>query len=200
IVQRENPTGRLGILSSRSHLVGFARTIPKSPKLETSHQAIEVTAMRLRYLAFGLPFVSSLTLVMVFAGSAQAADEEIKSIPGIGPAGKIVKLHTGFKFTEGPAADRDGNVYFSDIPNQRIHKVDTEGKLSVFREKSNRANGLMVNAKGEIVACEMAGRVVAISPDGERVRVLADKYEANRSTPPTTWSSTPREASTSATL
>jgi gluconolactonase len=107
----------------------------------------------------------------------QAADDEPKPIPGIGPTGKIVKLHTGFKFTEGPAADRDGNVYFSDIPNERIHKVDAKGQLSVFREKSNRSNGLMVNAKGEIVACETAGRVVAISPDGKDVRVLADKYE-----------------------
>jgi gluconolactonase len=106
-----------------------------------------------------------------------AADEEPKPIPGIGPKGKITKLHTGFKFTEGPAADKQGNVFFSDIPNERIHKVDGKGQLSVFREKSNRANGLKVNAKGEIVACEMAGRVVAISPDGAAARVLADKHD-----------------------
>jgi gluconolactonase len=50
--------------------------------------------------------------------------------------------------------------------------------LTVFREKSNKTNGMMVNAKGEIIACEMgAGRVVAISPDGKDVRVVADKYE-----------------------
>jgi gluconolactonase len=109
----------------------------------------------------------------------RAADEP-KPIAGIGPAGKIVKLHSGFKFTEGPAADRDGNVYFSDIPNERIHKLDSKGQLSVFREKSNRANGLMVNAKGEIVACEMAGRVVAISPDGKDVRVVADKHDGKQ--------------------
>jgi gluconolactonase len=121
-----------------------------------------------------LLFVSWFSLLAL---AARADDEKPKPIPGIGPAGTIVKLHTGFKFTEGPAADRDGNVYFSDIPNQRIHVVDKAGKLSVFREKSNRSNGLMVNAKGEIVACEMAGRVVAISPDGKNRRVLADGYE-----------------------
>src|SRR5262249_37416269 len=71
--------------------------------------------------------------------------------------------------------------YFSDIPNERIMKVDKDGKLSTFREKISRTNGLMVNAKGEIVACEMAnGRVVAISPDGKSDRVLADKYNGNR--------------------
>jgi gluconolactonase len=118
-----------------------------------------------------------LVLVMGLAGPASAGEGEPKPIGGIGPVGKIVKLHTGFKFTEGPAADREGNVYFSDIPNERIHKVDKDGKLSIFREKSNRSNGLKVNAKGEIVACEMAGRVVAINPDGKNVRVLADKYD-----------------------
>ncbi len=78
-----------------------------------------------------------LVLILSLAATV-AAQEASKPIAGVGPAGKIVKLHTGFKFTEGPAADRDGNVYFSDIPNQRIHKVDADGKLSVFREKSNQ--------------------------------------------------------------
>ena len=109
-----------------------------------------------------------------------AEDEKVKAIPGIGPAGPITKLHTGFKFTEGPAADRDGNVYFSDIPNQRIHKVDADGKLSVFREKSNHANGLMLNARGEIVACEMDGQVAAYSADGKSRRVLAGKHDDKR--------------------
>ena len=110
----------------------------------------------------------------------RADDKQPTPISGLGPVGKIVKLHTDFKFTEGPAPDRAGNVYFSDIPNERIHKIDAGGKLSVFREKSNRANGLMVNAKGEIVACEMAGQVVALSADGKSRRVLADKYQGKR--------------------
>jgi gluconolactonase len=131
----------------------------------------------MRCLALSL--VSSVLLTAVVARSVWAADEP-RPIPHIGPAGKIVKLHTGFKFTEGPAADRHGNVYFSDIPSNRIHKVDLDGRLSVFREKSNRANGLMVNAKGEVVACEMMGRVVALSPDGKRLRVLADGYQGKR--------------------
>lgn len=110
----------------------------------------------------------------------EAEEEKPERIVGIGPTGPIVKLHTGFKFTEGPAADRDGNVYFSDIPNERIHKIDADGKLSILREKSNRANGLMLNAKGEIVACEMAGRIVALSADGKSRRVVADTYEGKR--------------------
>ncbi|HWG47238.1 MAG TPA: SMP-30/gluconolactonase/LRE family protein [Gemmataceae bacterium] len=129
---------------------------------------------------FLLLCLCTLALSLIHAPGLPAADEAAKPIAGIGPTGEIVKLHTGFKFTEGPAADRAGNVYFSDIPNQRIHKVDAKGKLSVVSEKSNHANGLMLNAKGEIVACEMDGRIAAYSADGKSRRVLADKYEGKR--------------------
>jgi gluconolactonase len=106
--------------------------------------------------------------------------DEPKAIPGIGPVGKITKLHTGFMFTEGPAADKHGNVFFSDIPNEKIHRVDAkDGKLSTFVEKSNHANGLMFNAKGELVACEMDGQLAAYSPDGKR-RVVAGKSNGKR--------------------
>jgi sugar lactone lactonase YvrE len=76
--------------------------------------------------------------------------------------------------------DAHGNVYFSDIPNEKIHKIGAEGKLSIFRDKSNSANGLMINAKGEIVACEMTGAIVAISADGKDRRVITDKYDGKR--------------------
>jgi gluconolactonase len=117
--------------------------------------------------------------VLLIAAAAPASGQP-KPIPGLGPTGEIKKLHTGFAFTEGPAADADGNVYFSDIPNKKIHKTDTAGNLSTFRENSNSANGLMVNGKGEIVACEMEGAIVAISPDGKNRRVITDQYDGKR--------------------
>jgi gluconolactonase len=117
---------------------------------------------------------------VLLACAAVLRAEDGDKIPGIGPAGPVVKLHTGFKFTEGPAADRDGNVYFSDIPNQKINKIDLKGKLTVFREKTNHANGLMVNAKGEIVACEMDGQLAAYSADGKNRRVVVAKHDGKR--------------------
>jgi gluconolactonase len=123
----------------------------------------------------------SLPAILAAAALATATAGDPKPIPGVGPTGKIVKQEGKYEFTEGPAADRDGNVYFSDIPGERIHKLDAAtGKVSVFREKSNHANGLMVNAKGEVVACEMDGQIVAFSPDGKGRRVVADKYDGKR--------------------
>lgn len=116
-------------------------------------------------------------LALLAAPALLAAETKIADV---GTFGKPVRLHTKFSFTEGPAADKNGNVYFTDIPAQRVHLVDTAGKLTTFREKSNFANGLMVNAKGEVVACEMAGQVVAYSADGKERRVIADKHDGKR--------------------
>ncbi len=93
---------------------------------------------------------------------------------------KVEKLAGDFAFTEGPAADAQGNIFFSDIPNNRIHKWSLDGKLSTFRENSDGANGLYFDKKGNLLACEGTGRrLVSIDPAGA-VTVLADKYEGKR--------------------
>src|SRR5262249_43235923 len=66
------------------------------------------------------------------------------------------EIATSVAFTEGPTVDRDGNVYFSDIINQRIMKLSYDGNLSIYREKSNVANGLLIDPQGRLIACEGA--------------------------------------------
>jgi gluconolactonase len=131
----------------------------------------------------------SVAVVLLLAGLAPLSGgqkekkdgtDEAKPIAGIGPISGFLKLYTGFKFTEGPCADRSGNVFFSDIPAERIHRIDPTGKLSVFVEKSNHANGLKVNAQGELVACEMNGALAAYDPDGKKRRVVTDKFDGKR--------------------
>ena len=123
---------------------------------------------------------SSVLAAVLFHAAGSPAAQDNPPIAGIGPVGKVVKLHTGFKFLEGPAADRDGNVYFSDIPENKIHKIDSKGALSVFIDGSNHANGLMVNGKGELVACEMDGQIAAYNLKTKERRVVAGKYDGNR--------------------
>lgn len=75
----------------------------------------------------------------------------------------------GHKFTEGPAVDADGNVYFSDIPNNRIHKIEhASGKTSVFKEDTGGANGLMFGPHGRLYACQNGRRrIVAYDTAGK---------------------------------
>ena len=83
------------------------------------------------------------------ASHAFAADEPSPVAPGA----KLVKLAGGFKFTEGPAPDAEGNVYFTDQPNDRIHIWSTDGKLSTFMEPCGRSNGLCFDKEGRLWAC-----------------------------------------------
>ncbi len=100
----------------------------------------------------------------------------------LGPMGPVEKLYGGFCFTEGPASDKHGNLYFTDVKDGdgKIYKIDADGRLTLFRAGTGRANGLAVNKQGEIVACQMIGRVVAYSADGCSFRVLADRFCGRR--------------------
>jgi len=100
---------------------------------------------------------------------------EFKPIKGIGPTGEAVRLHTGFKFTEGPAVDGQGNLYFTDIPNNRIHQIDAAGKLTTLLEDSDACNGLMVDAQGRLIACQGdKKRIIAIDVPTKKIAALAD--------------------------
>src|SRR5688572_3345694 len=61
--------------------------------------------------------------------------------------GELVTLATGFSFTEGPAVDRHGNVFFTDQPNDRIYRWDAgTGEVTLFLEGTGRANGMAFDA------------------------------------------------------
>lgn len=98
----------------------------------------------------------------------------------VAPGAMVEKLAGGFQFTEGPACDGEGNVYFSDIPANRIHKWSVDGKLTTFREDSGGTNGLYFDGKGNLLACEGGSRrLTSIAPDGT-VTVLADSYQGKK--------------------
>lgn len=98
-------------------------------------------------------------------------------IGGLQAESPVRKLTGGFRFTEGPAADKEGNVYFTDIPNNRIHKWSTDGDLSTFLENSGGANGLYFDSDGNLIICAGGtGKLVSTDPQG-KVTVLADGYK-----------------------
>jgi gluconolactonase len=58
-----------------------------------------------------------------------------------------------FSFTEGPAVNKTGDVYFTDQPNNTIWKYSIDGSLALFKENAGRSNGLYFNSSGELLAC-----------------------------------------------
>lgn len=125
-----------------------------------------------------LPALILMNIIQGCSSNMHKAPENKTAL--MAPDAAVRKLADGFKFTEGPAADRMGNVFFTDIPNNRIHKWSVRGQLSTFRENSNGANGLFFDKAGTLIACEGGGRrLVAIDRYGN-VTVLADSYAGKR--------------------
>jgi len=126
------------------------------------------------------PATLVLGLLLIALDRPAPCAEPAPGIPGIGPVGQVLKVQGDFQFTEGPAADGKGNLYFTDIPANRIYKLDAEGRISVFQDPSGHANGLMFDAAGTLFAAQMDGRLLAIDVATKKTTVLCDKYQGAR--------------------
>ena len=99
--------------------------------------------------------VASMVLASGQTGSNPYRYNKLDSDEYLGEFEVITRIYDEQVFTEGPAVDREGNVYFTNIPVSKILKWDPlKNKLSVFRTGSNSANGLRFTMKGELLACE----------------------------------------------
>jgi gluconolactonase len=86
----------------------------------------------------------------------------------LAPGAKLALLSDGFSFTEGPAADAQGNVFFTDQPNNKIYKWSVDGQLSVFHDSPGRANGLYFDKLGNLFACaDLNNELWMIDPSGK---------------------------------
>lgn len=93
---------------------------------------------------------------------------------------EIEKLASGFMSTEGPTNDGNGNIYFSDIPNNKILIWKTTNELATYKTNSNGSNGLFFDKDNNLLACEMsAGRVTATSSNGNYT-TIASEYNGSR--------------------
>ncbi len=110
--------------------------------------------------------------MILFIVSALIAEQ-----PVIAPGAKVEKLAGDFKFTEGPAVDPAGNVFFTDQPNDRIMKWSIDGKLSTFLQPSGRSNGMYFDHKGNLLTCaDENNQLWSISPAG-KATVLVKDYQ-----------------------
>lgn len=95
----------------------------------------------------------------------------------LAPGAKLEKLAGGFEFTEGPAADPQGNLFFTDQPNNRIMEWSVAGKLITFMQPSGRSNGMFIDKKGYIFSCaDEHNEIWKISPD-KKVEIIFRDFE-----------------------
>ncbi len=120
---------------------------------------------------------ANLKLRTAFGSRGLEADrEEFRSL--FPRDAKLRRVAGGFGFTEGPVwLPGEHALLFSDIPGDRIHRLETNGRLWVFREPSYNSNGLTLDAVGRLIACEHGTRRVTRTELDGSVTVLADSFE-----------------------
>jgi len=89
-------------------------------------------------------------------------------------------ISSQFKFTEGASVDRQGSVFFTDQPNDKIWKYDINGKLSLFMEKSGRANGTYFDKKGNLIVCADEHNEIWAIDQHKKVTVLFSDFEGKK--------------------
>tara|TARA_R110002020_G_scaffold112064_1_gene258240 strand:+ start:143 stop:1057 length:915 start_codon:yes stop_codon:yes gene_type:complete len=115
------------------------------------------------------PIKSTLFMAALLVGT-QAFSQAIEDKKGIvSKNAELVKVQDGFSFTEGPAVNRFGDVFFTDQPNNRIHKWNAlSNEVSVFKEDAGRSNGMYFMLDGTLVTCsDEKNELWAIDTDGE---------------------------------
>ena len=135
---------------------------------KTQHLRATTLHLRLhRLIVLFWIFLSSLTIAAQDDGP-------------IAPGAAVERIATGYTFLEGPSADTYGNIYFTDIPTERILRWTPDDGVTIYRENTNQANGLSFDLDGRLLICEMeTRRITAIGLDGNGT-TIADHFDGRR--------------------
>jgi len=88
-------------------------------------------------------------------------------------------VSSGHRFTEGPAVNAKGEVFFTDIPNNRIHKASLDGHVSVFAEDTGGANGLKFGPDGKLYACANGKKQIVAYDEAGKAETIARDVPSN---------------------
>ena len=95
----------------------------------------------------------------------------------VAPGASLQKLGGGYGFTEGSVEDKQGNVYFTDQPNDRIMKWNTDGSVIEWLKPAGRSNGMWFDHHGNLITCaDNLNELWSISPR-KKVTVLFKDYQ-----------------------
>ena len=122
----------------------------------------------------------TIPLALMFFVVPSVALAQDMSVSGVLIDGEGWRLvGEGYKFTEGPAVDAQGQVYFTDIPNNRIHKIGLDDTISVFAEMTANTNGLMFGPDGLLYGCRNGEKQIVAYDAQAQVKVIAEDVNSN---------------------
>jgi gluconolactonase len=85
----------------------------------------------------------------------------------------------GYKFTEGPAANSKGEVFFNDVPASKTYRVGLDGQVGVFIADSKTANGQAFGPDGRLYAVAAGDEKIVAYDAGGQAAVVAGGFRGN---------------------
>jgi gluconolactonase len=139
-----------------------------------------ITKKSFRMLLINLKAIRYCCLIIFLNCNLNLAVAQSSCLQLVAKGSKLQKLAGDFAFTEGPACNKKGDIFFTDQPNNRIMKWSTDNKLSTFSDHSGRANGMYFDHIGNLITCsDENNELWSISPAGKIV-ILAKEFEGKR--------------------
>src|SRR5690606_3694514 len=133
-----------------------------------------------------LVFISILFFTLTTAcnqsNSQETSSGEVKETQTriIAEGATLKQVASDYSFTEGPAVDSEGNVFFTDQPNNKIIKWSVDGSLSTYLDSAGRANGMYFDHEGNLIACaDLNNQLWKIDKD-KNVEVLVNDFEGKK--------------------
>jgi gluconolactonase len=134
---------------------------------------ITITTM----ITTGKHHAARLWILALAAGTMLLSHAAASASSIIAPGATVHKVSAAFQFTEGPAVDAAGNVFFTDQPNDRIMQWSPDGTITPYLQPAGRANGMYFDRKGNLIACaDEKNELWSIAPD-RKVTVLIKDYQ-----------------------
>ena len=125
-----------------------------------------------------MPRYLVILLASLFLSAAvRAQDMPLSQVLIEGEGWELVSQ--GHQYTEGPAVDAQGNVFFTDVPASKIYKIDLEGNVTTLVEDSGHTGGLMFGPGGKLYGGRRETKqIVAFDEQGE-ASIIAEDVEGN---------------------
>ncbi len=125
---------------------------------------------------FKQSILSLIVLISILAFSCKAQEDPI-----VAEGAQVTLVAADYEFTEGPAVDTNGNVFFTDQPNDKIIKWSADDNtVSVYMEPSGRANGLYFDHDGNLLACADEKFQLWKIDSNKNVTVLIDDFKGKK--------------------
>src|SRR5579872_2377952 len=136
-----------------------------------------------------MPVYSHTVILVLVVTCLAACSPGFSADRGVSaPGAKLEKLAGGLAFAEGPACDSQGNVYFTDQPNDRILKWSLDGKLSTYLHPCGRSNGLCFDSHDNLWACaDEKNELWMIDPSGKKTVVVKEYHGKLLNGPNDVW-------------